>query len=38
MVRNGDDKLDEMLAKKEYSHQIDDTLLKKEGESEIILC
>lgn len=38
MVRTGDDRLDEMLTKNCFSSPIDNTILKKTSEDEIILC
>ena len=38
LVRSGDDRVDEMLAKQAYSSPISESLLEKENDDEIILC
>jgi Viral (Superfamily 1) RNA helicase. len=38
LVRHSDDRIDEMLAKKEFSSPIDNTVLTGESDDEIILC
>ena len=38
LVRNGDDRVDEMLVKKEFSEEISEEIFKKQDEDEIILC
>lgn len=38
MVRSSDDRIDEMLTKSEFSSSIDDTILNRNSEDEIILC
>lgn len=38
LVRTGDDRIDELLAKSEFSSPINETLLKKNSNDEIILC
>lgn len=38
LVRNSDDRIDEMLTKSEYSRPINESLLEKENEDEIVLC
>jgi len=38
LVRNGDDRVDEMLVKKEFSEEISEEIFKKQNDDEIILC
>ena len=38
LVRTGDDRIDELLTKNEFSSPINDTLLEKNNSDEIILC
>ena len=38
LVRTGDDRIDELLAKSEFSSPINETLLQKNNNDEIILC
>lgn len=38
LVRNGDDRVDEMLAKQDFSERISEEIFKKQDDDEIILC